>query len=66
MKSTDVYLLYPMFRYEDIEPHFPVGKSQSESGDINIHFIRLSFIFEENADHVKTQLTIVIKHVFNL
>ena len=61
---SDVYLLYPMFRYEKNEPHFPVGKSQSESGDINIHFIRLPFIFEENTDNVKMQLISVIKQIF--
>ena len=63
---SDVYLLYPMYRYEDAEPHYPVGKSQSESGDINIHFIRLPFIFEEDESQVKTQLTAVIKRIFEL
>ena len=63
---SDVYLLYPMYRYEDAEPHYPVGKSQSESGDINIHFIRLPFIFEEDESHVKTQLTAVIKRIFEI
>ena len=63
---SDVYLLYPMYRYEDAEPHYPVGKSQSESGDINIHFIRLPFIFEEDESQVKTQLTAVIKRIFEI
>ena len=63
---SDVYLLYPMCRYEDAEPHYPVGKSQSESGDINIHFIRLPFIFEEDESRVKTQLTAVIKRIFEI
>ena len=61
-KVSDVYLLYPMYRYEDTEPHFPVGKSQ----DINIHFIRLPFIFEEDSDRVKTQLTAVIKQILEI
>ena len=63
---SDVYLLYPMYRYEDAEPHYPVGKSQSKSGDINIHFIRLPFIFEEDDGQVKTQLTAVIKRIFEI
>lgn len=47
---VDVFLLYPMFRYEDVEPYYPVGISRSPKGDINIHFVRLPFIFEDNED----------------
>lgn len=60
---ADVYLLYPMFRYEENEPHFPVGKSQGASGDINIHFIRLPFIFEDDEDKVRNNLSAVIKEI---
>ena len=60
---TDVYLLYPMFRYEDLEPHYPVGKSQGASGDINIYFVRLPFIFEDDIDGMKVRLTSVIKRI---
>lgn len=64
---SDVYLLYPMFRYEEEnEPHFPVGKSQGVSGDINIHFIRLPFVFEADEDKIKRQLTDVINIIFKL
>ena len=63
---SDVYLLYPMFRYEENEPHFPVGKSQGASGDINIHFVRLPFIFEDDEEKVKEQLRDVIKRIFSL
>lgn len=63
---SDVYLLYPMFRYEENEPHFPVGKSQGASGDINIHFVRLPFIFEDDEEKVKAQLRDVIKRIFSL
>lgn len=63
---SDVYLLYPMYRFEDTEPFYPVGKSQSESGDINIHFVRLPFVFEENADLLRAQLTSVIKSLFSI
>ena len=61
----DVYLLYPMYRYEEKEEDFPVAVSESPSGDINVHFIRMPFIFEEeNEEKTKHQLVDVIKSVF--
>lgn len=63
---SDVYLLYPMYRYESNEPYYPVGQSRSENGNINIHFIRLPFIIEENADYIKAQIIDVIKYIFNI
>ena len=62
----DVYLLYPMYRYEEKEEEFPVAVSESPSGDINVHFIRMPFIFEENEDRTRQQLTDVIKVVFSI
>ena len=64
--ALDVYLLYPMYRYEEPEPYYPIGKSQSKNGDINIHFIRLPFIFEDDIDRVKEQLSSVIKQIFQI
>ena len=61
----DVYLLYPMYRYEEKEKEFPVAVSESPSGDINVHFIRMPFIFEEDEDRTRQQLT-VIKVVFSI
>lgn len=49
----DVYLLYLMYRYEDKEEEFPVAISESSSGNINVLFIRLPFIFEEDEDKTK-------------
>lgn len=64
---TDVYLLYPMYRYEEKEDEFPVAVSESPSGDINVHFIRLPFIFEEeNEEKTRQQLTDVIMSVFEI
>lgn len=63
---TDVYLLYPMYRYEENEPHFPVGKSQGTSGNINIHFVRLPFVFEDDESKVKAQLSSVIEKILDL
>ena len=62
---SDVYLLYPMFRYEENEPHFPIGKSQGATSNINIHFVRLPFVFEENEQKVKLQLTDVITRILS-
>ena len=62
----DVYLLYPMYRYEPREKEFPIAVSESPSGDINVHFIRLPFVFEEDEEGTKKQLTSVIKSVFSL
>ncbi len=60
----DVYLLYPMYRYEENEEAFPYAVSKSSSGNINIHFIRIPFIFEEDGEKTKQQLTEVIKQIF--
>lgn len=63
---SDVYLLYPMFRYEENEPTYPIGKSQGASGDINIHFVRLPFIFEEDETKTKNMLRNVIEEILEL
>jgi 5-methylcytosine-specific restriction endonuclease McrBC regulatory subunit McrC len=64
---ADVYLLYPMYRYEEKEKEFPVAVSESPSGDINVHFIRLPFIFEEeNEERTRQQLADVILSVFEI
>ena len=63
----DVYLLYPMYRYEEREEDFPVAVSESPSGNINVHFIRLPFVFEENEDiRIKNQLRTTILDIFGL
>ena len=60
----DVYLLYPMYRYEQKEEEFPIAVSESPSGDINVHFIRIPFIFEDDEESIKQQLSDVIKSIF--
>lgn len=64
--ATEVFLLYPMYRYEEKELTFPAGKSSGLGGDINIHFIRLPFIFEENETKTKQQLKEVIENIFGI
>lgn len=63
---VDVYLLYPMYRYEEKEDAFPVAVSESPSGNINVHFIRIPFIFEEDEERTKQQLTAVIEQIFSI
>ncbi|MCM1508147.1 MAG: McrC family protein [Ruminococcus flavefaciens] len=45
----DIYLLYPMYRHESIEPCFPVAVIELPEGEvINLHLIRLPYVFEES------------------
>ena len=55
-----------MYRYEEKEEVFPYAVSKSDMGNINVHFIRLPFIFEEDEQKTKQQLTDVIKSVFDI
>ena len=64
--SEILCLLYPMFRYEEAEPEFPYAVCESPDGNINIHFIRMPFIFEEDEEHTRMQLTDVIKKIFEI
>jgi 5-methylcytosine-specific restriction endonuclease McrBC regulatory subunit McrC len=60
----DVYLLYPMYRYEVIEKDFPIALSESPHGNIKVHFIRMPFVFEEDVENTKRQLVDVVKGIF--
>ncbi len=62
----DVYLLYPMYRYEGRETEFPVAVSKSPKGNINVHFIRMPFIFEQDEEETKSQLIDTIKLIFGI
>lgn len=62
----DVFLLYPMYRYEEREPQFPIGVSKSPSGDIRVHFVRIPFVFEEDEENVKSQLKDIILDIMNV
>ena len=62
----DVYLLYPMYRYEQAENEFPYGINENLSGNINVHLIRLPFVFEEDEEQTKKQLTDTIKKIFGI
>lgn len=64
----DVYLLYPMYRYEQAESIFPVAPSSDRKGShtINVYFIRLPFVFENDIEVTENQLKRVIKSIFNI
>lgn len=64
--AKDVYLLYPMYRNEDVEPDFPYAICESPSGNIIIHFIRLPFVFEEDEERTKLKLTNIINEIFGV
>lgn len=65
---SDAYLLYPLFRYEDDEPEFPVLKGSimvnGQSHEINVHIIRLPFIFEDDVNAIKIRLASIINEIF--
>lgn len=62
---SDVYLLYPLFRYEENEPVFPVATvNQSSGAQIRIHLIRLPFVFEDDIETTKIKLTHCINKLF--
>ncbi len=63
----DVYLLYPMYRYEDAETLYPIAVSDYMvfNVSISIHFIRMPFVFEEDDNKIRQQLTMVINSIFN-
>lgn len=66
---NDVYLLYPMYRREENEKIFPVAESDYDifGVTINIHFIRMPFIFEtEDEEKTRQQLIDVIKSLFSI
>ncbi len=62
---SDVFLLYPQYRYEEVDNVRPRGVSFGHGNglDINIHFVRLPFIFEEDESHVKDALKKVISEI---
>lgn len=63
---NDVYLLYPLYRFEEDEPDFPIGNSVSEDGStIRVHFVRLPFIFEDD-DNIKNRLKSIIEEIIGL
>ena len=53
---------------EDIEPDAPVGVNTSVNSDqpINVHLLRLPFVFEDDIENTKSKLAKVINDIFDL
>lgn len=65
----DVYLLYPMYRYEEPDFKKTIGLNKGTGDylglDIVIHFVRLPFIFEENETTVYDNLKKIIQFILD-
>ena len=64
--ALDVYLLYPQFRFENLDTTYPIAKSKGASGDINIHFVRMPFIFEDDVEETRNNLKKVIVDILEI
>ena len=63
----DVYLLYPLFREEDLETYKPpvgINKDDNKENPIRVHIVRLPFVFEENIETTKENLKKVLLNIF--
>ena len=61
----DVYLLYPMYRFEEVEPHDVILVRESVSNkQINVHVVRIPFIFENDDKHTKRNIRDTIYKIF--
>lgn len=59
------YLLYPMYRLEGEEPDDVVLERVSQAGKkIDIHIVRLPFVFEEDVERTKKMLLSTIRNIF--
>ena len=61
---SDVFLLYPLMRFEEIEPIAPIGIQGFGSNIIRIHFVRVPFIYESNTSQTEDNLKRVLKALF--
>lgn len=61
----DVYLLYPMYRFEKIEPHDVVLVRESVTKKrVNVHVVRIPFVFENDEDYTKGIIKDTIYKIF--
>lgn len=62
---SDVYLLYPLYRFEENEFSYPSGVSNlATDSPINFHLVRLPFVFEDDIEKTKAMLTMAINKIF--
>jgi 5-methylcytosine-specific restriction endonuclease McrBC regulatory subunit McrC len=64
----DIYLLYPMYRFEDEDDEIPqLDIPYSIDGieyNLTIHIIRIPFIFEDDTDSTISRLSSMINGIF--
>lgn len=62
---SKAYLLYPMYRFEEEEPNNVILERISQSGiKIDIHIVRLPFIFEDDIKLTKQYLSNSLNRIF--
>lgn len=64
----DIYLLYPMYRFEEEEDVTPTMlipfTMEGVSHNLSVHVIRLPFIFEDDNERLKSKLSSIIQSIF--
>lgn len=65
---NDVYLLYPLYKEEDIDRMDVKGvrtiKINGVEKDINVHILRIPFVFEDNEEKLISNLKDIIDKIF--
>ena len=63
------YLIYPLFRFENDEPSNLVLKGsikiEEKEYDVDVHVVRLPFVFDGDINAVKERLSKIIVDIFN-
>lgn len=65
-KVLDVFLLYPMYMNEEPELSYPIAYSEGDGKTINIHFIRLPFIYQNSKEKTEEDLREILKKELKL
>lgn len=61
----DVYLLYPMFRLEDEEDSAARLVIPFAEREVNVHIVRLPFVFGDDAEVTRARLASVLEAIFS-
>lgn len=61
---SNVYLIYPMFRYEDLEPlDIKMIRESVSKKTINIYLVRIPFVFETDVEMTKQKIRAIIRRI---
>ena len=61
---SNVYLIYPMFRYEDLEPlDIKMIRESVSKKTINRYLVRIPFVFETDVEMTKQKIRAIIRRV---